>query len=134
MQIEASPRTEQTASALVVEDNPLNMKVARFALQRGGFEVHEAASAEIGLELARETLPDIIVMDLSLPEMDGFEAIRRIQADPLLQGIPVIAVTAHALDAHRNRASEHGFAGYITKPIDPRSFPHLVRDFLVVDA
>ncbi len=114
-------------TALVVEDNPVNMEVARYALTRGGFEVFGADSAERGLALARDLCPDVILMDLSLPEMDGFEALAVILADDLLRGIPVIAVSAHAMEADRARARARGFAGYITKPIDPRAFPDEVR-------
>jgi two-component system cell cycle response regulator DivK len=115
---------------LVVEDNERNLKLVRDVLQFAGYEVISARSGEQGVALARERTPDLVLMDLQLPTMDGAEALRILRDDPLTRGIPVVAVTAFAMKDDRERALDAGFDSYLEKPINVRSFPELVRGFL----
>jgi two-component system cell cycle response regulator DivK len=115
---------------LVVEDNARNLKLVRDVLQFSGYEVIEATSGEDGVRLAAEASPDLILMDLQLPGIDGAEALRRIRANDRIRDVPVVAVTASAMDADRDRAFASGFDGYVEKPISVRRLPQQVRDFL----
>jgi two-component system cell cycle response regulator DivK len=115
---------------LVVEDNERNLKLVRDVLLFAGYEVISARSAEQGVALARERVPDLVLMDLQLPAMDGTEALRILRADPLTREIPVVAVTAFAMKDDRERALDAGFNSYVEKPINVRAFPELVRGFL----
>jgi len=108
---------------LVVEDNPLNLELATDLLEAAGFEVISAQTGEAGIKTAREAQPDLILMDLSLPGMDGIEATKALKADPQTSGIPIVAVTAHAMKGDEQKALAAGCEGYITKPIDTRMFP-----------
>jgi two-component system cell cycle response regulator DivK len=101
---------------LVIEDNDMNMKLMREVLRLGKYEVLEAMDAETGIELARKRSPDLILMDLQLPGLDGLSATRIIKADPLLKEIPVYAVTGFAMEAEKEKARGIGFEGYIVKP------------------
>ena len=103
---------------LVVEDNEMNRDMLSRRLERKGFEVVVAVDGQAGVEMAASSTPDIILMDLSLPVMDGWEATRRIKADPTTQSIPVIALTAHAMAGDEQKALEAGCDDYDTKPID----------------
>jgi two-component system, cell cycle response regulator DivK len=115
---------------LVVEDNPLNLKLVRDVLQVAGYEVLEARSGEEGLEVARAAVPDLVLMDLQLPGIDGVEALRRLRGDPAIADVPVVAVTAFAMAEDRTRAYAEGFDGYLAKPISVRSLPTQVAGFL----
>ena len=115
---------------LVVEDNERNLKLLRDVLLFAGYEVISARSAEQGVALARERVPDLVLMDLQLPAMDGTEALRILRADPLTREIPVVAVTAFAMKDDRESALDAGFDSYLEKPINVRAFPELVRGFL----
>jgi two-component system cell cycle response regulator DivK len=115
---------------LVVEDNERNLKLVRDVLEYAGYEVIAASSGEQGVTLARERLPDLVLMDLHLPAMDGTEALRVLRDDPRTRGIPIVAVTALAMKDDRERALHDGFDGYLEKPINVRAFPELVRGFL----
>ena len=115
---------------LVVEDNERNLKLVRDVLQYAGYDVIAASSGEQGVALAREQMPDLVLMDLQLPEMDGTEALRRLRDDPLTLAIPVVAVTAFAMKDDRERALDAGFDSYIEKPISVRALPDQVRGFL----
>jgi CheY-like chemotaxis protein len=115
---------------LVVEDNERNLKLVRDVLQFAGYEVLSARSGEQGVALARERVPDLVLMDLQLPAMNGAEALRILRADPLTREIPVVAVTAFAMKDDRERALDAGFDSYLEKPINVRAFPELVRGFL----
>ena len=115
---------------LVVEDNERNLKLVRDVLQYAGYDVIAASSGEQGVALARERLPDLVLMDLQLPEMDGTEALRRLRNDPLTRAIPVVAVTAFAMKDDRERALNAGFDSYIEKPISVRALADQVRGFL----
>lgn len=118
----AAPR----AKILVVEDNALNLELATDLLEASGFEVICAQTGEAAVKLAHEALPQLILMDLSLPGMDGIEATQALKGDPQTSGIPIVAVTAHAMKGDEQKALAVGCAGYITKPIDTRMFPTLV--------
>lgn len=119
-----------TGRILVVEDNPKNLKLVRDVLQYSGFEVIAATSGEDGVRLAKEREPDLILMDLQLPGIDGTEALRQIRAIDETRRVPVVAVTAFAMDADREHAFRSGFNGYMEKPISVRTLPQQVRDFL----
>ncbi|MGA2480079.1 MAG: response regulator [Spirochaetia bacterium] len=114
---------------LIVEDNPLNLELARDLLEAAGFEVISAKTAKEGLEQIRLHLPDLVLLDIALPDMDGLEAVRRIKADPVLAAIPVVALSAHAMTRDRDLALKAGCDGYITKPIDTRKFAPEVSSY-----
>jgi two-component system cell cycle response regulator DivK len=108
---------------LVVEDNEKNRKLVRDLLGFRGFRVVEATTATDALVAARaEDRPDLVLMDVQLPDMDGVEALRLLRADPLTGAIPVVAVTAFAMKGDRERLLAEGFDGYVSKPIDARTF------------
>ena len=117
---------------LVVEDNPTNLKLVRDVLTYSGYEVIEATTGEDGVRLAEELVPDLILMDLQLPGIDGAEALRRIRSGPRDIGVPVIAVTAFAMDDDRRRAFESGFDGYVEKPLSVHLLRQQVEDFLTL--
>lgn len=103
---------------LLVEDNELNRDMLSRRLEKQGFEICMAVDGEHGVALAGSLQPDVILMDMSLPVMDGWEAARRIKADPATRRIPVIALTAHAMGEDRQRALDAGCDDYDTKPIE----------------
>lgn len=107
---------------LVVEDNEDNLQLVRFLLERGGYQVLCAYNGREGLALARQHLPDLILMDLSLPEVDGWQAAEQLKADPATASIPLWALTAHTLPGDRQKALSTGFDGYFSKPIDVANF------------
>ena len=115
---------------LLVEDNAMNRRMAEFLLRSKGFTVYQATTGEEALLMAREELPDLIVMDLQLPGMDGYAATRTLKADALTRHIPVVAMTAYAMTGDRERALAEGCDGYITKPIDTQEFPRVVARYL----
>ncbi|MDP9271211.1 MAG: response regulator [Chloroflexota bacterium] len=112
---------------LIVDDNDRNRKLARDVLRAARFRTLEAATAADGIALASVHLPDVVLMDLRLPDADGTEAVRTLRAEPRTSRIPVVAVTALPLDAREGWLSDAGFAGYIAKPIDADELPDLVR-------
>jgi len=115
---------------LVVEDNERNLKLLRDVLEYAGYDVRVARTAEDGITLAVKEPPDLVLMDLQLPGIDGMEALRRLRENPRTADIPVVAVTAQAMKHDRERALDAGFNGYIEKPISVRAFPDQVRGFL----
>jgi two-component system cell cycle response regulator DivK len=115
---------------LVVEDNPLNLKLVRDVLTVSGYEVVAAPSAEEGVTLAESCRPDLVLMDIQLPGMDGYEALRLLRRNPQLDAVPVVALTAFAMPEDRERASREGFDGYLGKPISVRALPSQVSEFL----
>ncbi|RKY62240.1 MAG: two-component system response regulator [Candidatus Latescibacterota bacterium] len=117
-------------SVLVVEDNPTNRELVVEVLQLLDVRVLQAEDASTGIALARSERPDLILMDISLPGMDGLEATRRLKADPETRNIPVVALTAHAMRWDEQRAREAGCDGFITKPIEVVSFSEYVQAFL----
>jgi two-component system, cell cycle response regulator DivK len=114
---------------LIVDDNERNRKLARDVLRLARFRTLEARTAAEGIALASEQLPDVILMDLRLPDLDGTEAARMLLAEPRTSQIPVVAVTAQRLDASDDWLLDAGFAGYVVKPIDIDEFPDVVRRF-----
>jgi two-component system cell cycle response regulator DivK len=115
---------------LVVEDNERNLKLLRDVLQYAGYGVLAARTAEDGIALAVSEPPDLVLMDLQLPGIDGIEALRRLRESPRTANIPVVAVTAQAMKQDRERVLQAGFDGYVEKPISVRAFPDQVRRFL----
>jgi two-component system cell cycle response regulator DivK len=115
---------------LVVEDNPLNLKLVRDVLQFAGYDVVEAQSGEDGLRAAQQDPPDLVLMDLQLPGIDGTETLRRLRASSLGRDVPVVAVTAFAMAEDRERACMAGFDGFIEKPISARDLPAMIEAFL----
>jgi len=115
---------------LVVEDNSDNREVCVTVLRHYGYEVVEAVNGEGGLAKAREEKPDIILMDLSLPVMDGWEVTRKLKSDPELNGIPVIAITAHAMSGDEAKALDAGCNGYLSKPCVPKDIIEAVKKFI----
>ena len=107
---------------LVIEDDPKNMKLIKAVLQRGNYAVLEAENADDGIEMARKYHPDVILMDIQLPGINGWDATRLIKSDPELKNIPVVAVTSSAMVGDEEKALEAGCAGHISKPIDVHSF------------
>ena len=115
---------------LLVEDNRDNSELVKFLLQRTGYEVIEARTGQQGLDLARSELLDMILMDLSLPDLDGWSAVLALKADPQTRHIPTFALTAHSLPADRKRALDSGFDGHLSKPINGNSFSATVAECL----
>lgn len=115
---------------LLAEDNPQNRRLAQFLLTTRGYVVYEATTGKEALELARTHRPDLILMDLQLPGLDGFAATRLLKEDAATMDIPVVALTAFAMQGDREKALEAGCDGYITKPIDTKEFPVAVNHYL----
>ena len=119
------------ARILVVEDNPINMTLAVFLLQTAGHSVLTATDAESGLRIARSDLPDLILMDIQLPDMDGLEATGRLKRDEATRAIPVIALTALAMKGDEERIRAAGCDGYIAKPLAYKDFLAKIASQLV---
>jgi two-component system, cell cycle response regulator DivK len=119
-----------TQVILVVEDNERNLKLLRDVLEYAGYDVRVARTGEDGVTLAVKEPPDLVLMDLQLPGIDGMEALRQLRASPRTADIPVVAVTAQAMKQDRERVLEAGFDGYVEKPISVRAFPEQVRGYL----
>jgi two-component system cell cycle response regulator DivK len=115
---------------LVVEDNERNLKLLRDVLEYAGYEVRAARTAEDGITFAVSKPPDLVLMDLQLPGIDGMEALRRLRECPRTASVPVVAVTAQAMKQDRERALAAGFDAYVEKPISVRLFLDQVRRFL----
>jgi two-component system cell cycle response regulator DivK len=118
------------AVVLLVEDNERNLKLARDVLEYAGFAVRVATTGEEALTRARDESPDLILMDLQLPGIDGHTALRRLRANPATRDIPVVALTAFAMQRDRDDALAAGFDGYLEKPISVLKFPDQVRAHL----
>ncbi len=118
------------AHILLVEDNEQNRYLATFLLENVGYKVTHAANGLLALELAEQQRPDLILMDIQMPEMDGYEAATRLLATPELASIPIVAITSYAMTGDRERAMGIGFAGYIEKPIDPETFIAQISSYL----
>jgi len=115
---------------LVVEDTPDNRRIIRLLLERAGYEIVEAVNGALGIEMARSERPDLILMDIQLPVIDGYEATRRLKADPELKHIPVIAVTSYALAGDEAKTKAAGCDGYVAKPFSPKELLRLVQQFI----
>ena len=114
---------------LIVDDNEKNVKLARDVLRFAGFRTLEARTGGEGISLAVEHTPDVILMDIRLPDMDGSEAVHRLKDEPRTARIPVVAVTSFAMKGDRERFLAEGFDGYLEKPISVREFPDQVRSY-----
>ena len=112
---------------LIVEDNDKNLKLVRDVLQVKGYETLDAGTAEDGLTIARARLPDLILMDIQLPGMNGIDALKALRADPATAAIPVIAITASVMQQDRQQIMSAGFNGFIEKPINLRIFLDTVQ-------
>jgi two-component system cell cycle response regulator DivK len=108
--------------ALIVEDNDDNRYLLRLLLEHAGFEVAAASSGQSGIECARAALPDIILVDIQMPEMDGYETAANLKNDPGLSSVPIVGVSSFAMPGDRDKAMRAGFAAYIEKPVDPDTF------------
>ena len=115
---------------LIVEDDPKNLKLIRDLLQIRGYTALEATDGKQGVEMARAKMPDLILMDIQMPVMDGFEAISILKADPVTKSTPIIALTAFAMQGDREKCMEAGYNDYITKPLDTRAFVTKVKEYL----
>ncbi len=115
---------------LLIEDNEQNRYLVAFILKASGWEVVHAVDGPSGLALAAESEPALILLDIQLPGMDGYEVARALRADPRLEAVPVIAVTSYAMAGDRERCLEAGCNGYLEKPIDPQAFAAQVEAFV----
>ena len=115
---------------LVVEDNPLNMELVTDLLELEGFEVLAAMTASDGIKLAETHVPNIVLMDIALPDMDGLAAAKLLKANPKTRNIPVIALTAHAMSGDEEKALAAGCDGYITKPIETKTFAERIGGYI----
>jgi len=119
-----------TKRILVVEDTEDNRQIMRDLLTAAGFEMIEAHDGAAGVEAAEREKPDLILMDIQLPVLDGYEATRRIKANPALKHIPIIAVTSYALSGDEEKTRAAGCDGYVAKPFSPRLLLAKVREHL----
>ena len=117
---------------LVVEDNDMNMQLVEFLLEEGGYDIVKAASGEEALEITRNAAgaPDLILMDIHLPGMDGLSVVRAMKGDDRTRRIPILALTAHAMRGDKDRFLEAGCDGYISKPIDVKTFISSIEQYL----
>jgi two-component system cell cycle response regulator len=122
-----------TARILIIEDNPANLELMRYLVHAFDYQASVATSGEEGVEAAQLHRPDLILCDIQLPGIDGYEVVRRLRGQPDLAAIPVIAVTALAMVGDRDKVLAAGFEGYLSKPIDPEAFVGQVESFLAVD-
>jgi two-component system, cell cycle response regulator DivK len=121
---------EKMATILYVEDNPDNRLLIRRILMAEGFDIVEAPTAADALERLKTLRPDLILMDINLPEMDGYTLTARLKAIPNLKNIPIVALTANVMRGDRERTLEAGCDGYIQKPVDVDAFPEQVNRYL----
>lgn len=115
---------------MLVEDNPMNSRLVEYVLERDDFSVIVMASAEDAIRAAAEDPPDIMLMDIQLPGMDGLEATRLLKKNPITAKIPIVAITAHAMTGDKERIRAAGCEGYISKPINTRELADTVRKYL----
>ncbi len=118
---------------LIIEDNQANMELMVYLMAAFGYAVEGATSGKQGLDKAMETVPDLIICDLQMPGMDGYEVIRRLKDHPQLKDVPVIAVTAYAMVGDRDRVLTQGFEGYLSKPINSETFVQQIEVFLPLE-
>ena len=117
------------AQILVVEDNEKNMKLFRDVLAATGYRTLEATTGSQAVDLATEHLPDLVLMDIQLPDIDGVEALARLRADDRTAALPILALTAQAMEGDRERFLAAGFDGYLSKPVDVADFVATVRRY-----
>jgi len=116
---------------LIVDDNPMNMELTSDLLEQHGFQVLQAESAKTGIEIAISKKPDLILMDINLPGMDGIEATKILRKNTATMNIPVVAITAHAMEGDKEKILKAGCVGYVPKPINTREFPLIIKKFLM---
>ena len=119
---------------LVIEDNEQNMYLITFILEKHGYEVVQAWDGRLGIELALASDPDLIILDIQLPEMDGYSVAQQLKANPRFRALPIVAVTSYAMAGDRERVLRAGCTGYIEKPINPEMFMSQIEEFLPVEA
>jgi CheY-like chemotaxis protein len=115
---------------LIVEDEPRNLKLIRDLLEVSGYIILEAIDGKQGVEIAKAKEPDLILMDIQMPVMEGFEATRILKADETTRDIPIMALTAHAMEGDEEKVKAAGCDGYVSKPIDTRGFLNKVTEHL----
>jgi CheY-like chemotaxis protein len=118
------------ANILVIEDNPANLELVRYLLNHRGHKVLLAVNGQAGLALARQALPALILCDLQMPVLDGYQTLAALRADPNTAAIPVVAVTAFSMPNDRERVITAGFDGYLSKPIEPELFVGQIEAYL----
>ncbi|MCK5003844.1 MAG: response regulator [Candidatus Aminicenantes bacterium] len=118
------------ANILIIEDNEQNLYLITFILESRGHTIIPAMDGESGIRIAGEIKPDIILLDIQLPGLDGYEVAKRLRNNPDLKNIPIVAVTSYAMVGDKEKALESGCTGYIEKPINPDTFPVEVEKFL----
>jgi len=116
---------------LIVEDNPIHMKLMEMTLRDKHYTLLKATDGEKALDIATRERPDLILMDLNLPEMTGFEVTKKLKENPLFSHTLIIAITAYAMSGDRDRVIESGCDAYLTKPIDTRELPKLIAEMLL---
>lgn len=121
------------SKVLIIEDNEQNMYMLTYLLQSENYEVFQAFSGTSGIASARNNMPDIILLDIQLPEMDGYTVAVKLKEDDGLKNIPIIAVTSYAMPGDREKAIESGAIGYIEKPINPDTFISQMKSFLPIE-
>ncbi len=118
------------ARLVVIDDHPANLKLVRAVLEEAGYEIFTAADAMEGRRLIAQQRPDLLLLDLALPGMDGYTLARLLRADPVTAQLPIVALTAFAMKGDEEKARAAGCDGYITKPVDSRALPGLVAGHL----
>lgn len=119
-----------SSKILIIEDNEQNMYLVTFILERHGYQVVQAWRGDTGIQLAKEENPDLILLDIQLPSMDGYAVARELRKVESMKETPIVAVTSYAMPGDREQALEAGCTGYIEKPINPETFMSEVRNFL----
>ncbi|OHB35817.1 MAG: two-component system response regulator [Planctomycetes bacterium GWA2_40_7] len=115
---------------LIIDDNPMNLELVSDLLELHGFLVIKAKDSKTGMELAQTEKPDLILMDIQLPGIDGIDATRILKEDIITADIPIVALTAHAMKGDEEKILKAGCTGYISKPINTREFPKIVKSYL----
>ena len=118
------------ARILLIEDNPANLELALYLLQARGHTVLCATDGAMGCQVAQTERPDLVLSDLGMPVVDGYEVVRRLRADPACGGLKIVALTAYSMPGDHARVLSSGFDGYLSKPIDPETFGQQVEAFL----
>lgn len=117
-------------NTLIIEDNENNMYLTTFLLENSGHNVYQAYDGQSGVTMAKETLPDLILLDIQLPKMNGYDVARELRKDPTLREIPIVAITSYAMPGDQEKALESGCNGYIKKPINPDTFLKEIESYL----
>ena len=118
------------ARILVIEDNPANLELARYLLHARGHTVVCAVDGAQGIALAHTEQPDLVLSDIGMPVIDGYEVVRRLRADPACRDLTIVALTAYSMPGDHGKALSCGFDGYLSKPVDPETFAQQVESFL----